>query len=183
MAQRSRKQGGFAPQDAGGWNNQGASYHRPQALGRQRRRRTATACCLAAPFNLTNNIPDLMVCNSEAEEVNKEKVSVSTCRSSISKMLFTRWRFASRTVVSWQFVPTNGTAGMMSGQCCRGAPGTGVFSAERVADANLCGRPFNRHTARLAHRGSVCCFGAFSVSLSTGARRIVAPLCLELVPK
>ena len=50
MDQRSREQGGLAPQDAGRWDNQGTSRHRPQALGRQRRRRLARACCLAAPL-------------------------------------------------------------------------------------------------------------------------------------
>ena len=35
MDQRSREQGGLAPQDAGRWDNQGTSRHRPQALGRR----------------------------------------------------------------------------------------------------------------------------------------------------
>ena len=50
MAQGSREQGGLAPHDAGRWDDQGTSHHRPQAPGRQRRRRIARACCLAAPL-------------------------------------------------------------------------------------------------------------------------------------
>ena len=138
---------------------------------------------------LTNSILDLMV--SETMEVQQGEsigydLSVVDFEDAFHMLAIRElWPFVHTKAGQFSgdfVVEGSGTVGLVSGQCCCGAPGTCVFSTIRVTNTNVCRRPGNRHTwytgkARLAHRGSVV------VLVRSRSKRIVALLCFGSVPK
>ena len=107
--------------------------------------------------DLTNSTLDLMVCVSESSTRRKYRLRLVGCRfrrcfSHVGDSRAGPWCHGHsypRRLGSYQATLLwngSGTAGMVSGECCSGAPGTSVLSTKRVTNTNLCRRPSNRHT-------------------------------------